>query len=56
VPDRISFAAFLNPPAEGWLQEAVADGTIHPFQRVDEFLAEFNKITWSDRHDEFGIK
>jgi hypothetical protein len=56
VPDRISFAAFLNPPAEGWLHEAFADGTIHPFQRVDEFLAEFNKVTWNDRHDEFGIK
>ncbi|MEZ4359572.1 MAG: 2OG-Fe(II) oxygenase family protein [Kofleriaceae bacterium] len=55
VEDRYSFAAFVNPPATGMLYrydgaQAVA------YQSVEEFLVEFNKVTWNDRHDEFGIK
>jgi hypothetical protein len=54
--DRFSFAAFANPPAIGVLYECDKDGVARPYQRVEEFLSEFNKVTWHDRHDDFGIR
>lgn len=56
VEDRFSFAAFVNPPATGMLYECDAAGGAAPCQRVEDFLVEFNKATWNDRHDDFGIK
>lgn len=54
VEDRFSFAAFVNPPATGMLYRCDASGAT-PYQRVEDFLVEFNKVTWNDRHDDFGI-
>jgi hypothetical protein len=54
--DRFSFAAFANPPASGVLYQVDADGRAHPHQRVEDFLVEFNRATWNDRHDAFGIR
>ena len=54
--ERFSFAAFVNPPATGWLYECHHDQTAKPYQSVEQFLAEFNAKTWNDRHDDFGIK
>lgn len=56
VEDRFSFAAFVNPPPSEMLYECDAEGQAHPYQRVEEFLVEFNKATWHDRHDDFGIR
>lgn len=56
VEDRFSFAAFVNPPPAELLYECDAQGRATPYQRVEEFLAEFNKETWNDRHDDFGIR
>jgi hypothetical protein len=53
--DRFSFAAFANPPATGDLFQVDEDGTVSAVQSVEEFLREFNKATWNDRYDEFGI-
>jgi len=55
-PDRFSFAAFANPPAVGMLYTCNGDGAAKPYMTVEEFLVEFNKTTWNDRHDDFGIK
>jgi hypothetical protein len=55
VEDRFSFAAFVNPPATGTLYRCDASGGAAPCQSVEEFLVEFNKATWNDRHDDFGI-
>ncbi len=56
VEDRFSFAAFVNPPPAEMLYECDAQGRARPYQRVEEFLVEFNKETWKDRHDDFGIR
>lgn len=56
VEDRFSFAAFVNPPATGWLYKWRRDDTLARHQSVEEFLIEFNEKTWNDRHNEFGIR
>lgn len=53
--ERFSFAAFLNPPASGQLYQVTPDGVAHARQSVEEFLREFNRKTWDDKHDDFGI-
>lgn len=55
LEDRFSFAAFVNPPATGMLYRCDANGGAAPYQSVEDFLVEFNKVTWNDRHDDFGI-
>ncbi|GHF58574.1 hypothetical protein GCM10010218_44860 [Streptomyces mashuensis] len=54
-PDRVSFAAFANPPATGDLYRLRPDGTAHPARSSEEFLREFNARTWSDHYADFGI-
>lgn len=53
--DRFSFAAFVNPPADGLLYQVHADGTATVARRSEEFLREFNEKTWSDQYEDFGI-
>jgi hypothetical protein len=53
--DRFSFAAFANPPATGNLYRVRRDMTAEPIVSVEEFLRDFNKNTWNDRYDDFGI-
>lgn len=53
--DRVSFAAFANPPATGDLFQMRPDGSAVPVRDVADFLREFNERTWSDRHEDFGI-
>ncbi|MFJ8957646.1 2OG-Fe(II) oxygenase family protein [Streptomyces sp. NPDC102381] len=55
VADRFSFAAFANPPATGDLYQVRPDGTAAAVRSSADFLREFNRETWSDRHTEFGI-
>ncbi|WP_391960963.1 2OG-Fe(II) oxygenase family protein, partial [Streptomyces somaliensis] len=52
--DRVSFAAFANPPATGDLLQVRRDGTAVPVRDAADFLREFNERTWSDRHEDFG--
>jgi hypothetical protein len=53
--DRFSFAAFANPPATGSLYRVRSDHTAEATLSVEEFLRDFNKNTWNDRYDDFGI-
>ena len=53
--DRFSFAAFANPPAAGDLYRVRPDRTAEPMLSAEAFLREFNKNTWDDRYDDFGI-
>jgi len=54
--DRFSFAAFLNPSADGDLYQVSADGaTASNAGSVEAFLREFNKETWRDDYAGFGI-
>lgn len=53
--DRFSFAAFANPPATGDLHRIFDDHRVEVVQSVESFLEAFNKTTWNDRHDDFGI-
>lgn len=53
--DRFSFAAFVNPPADGLLYQVHADGTAAAARSSEEFLREFNEKTWSDQYEDFGI-
>ena len=53
--DRYSFAAFLNPPAHLDLYQYSSRGNLEKYMPVKDFLEKFNKSTWYDRHDQFGI-
>lgn len=55
TPNRVSFAAFANPPATGDLFQVRPDGAAVPVRNAADFLREFNEQTWADRHDDFGI-
>jgi len=53
--DRFSFAVFANPPATGSLYQIDRNGRPDPLIGVAEFLQEFNRQTWHDSYDDFGI-
>ena len=53
--DRFSFAAFINPPATGQMHQFDMMGRAHPTGSIEDFLREFNKQTWNDTHEDFGI-
>ncbi|MDH6575312.1 2OG-Fe(II) oxygenase family protein [Kitasatospora sp. MAP5-34] len=53
--DRFSFAAFLNPPATGHLYQVRPDNTVDQLRTVEEFLRDFNRATWDDGYQDFGI-
>ena len=53
--DRFSFAAFANPPSSGFLYQVHENGCAVEVQSVEEFLRDFNQVTWKDRHSDFGI-
>ena len=53
--DRFSFAAFLNPSPDSQAFQLTADGhQLTSCGSVEDFLREFNRATWSDRHVDFG--
>ena len=54
--ERISFAAFINPPATGQLFRYAPKTGPLSLMDVATYLAEFNRTTWNDHHDSFGIK
>lgn len=53
--DRVSFAAFVNPPASGMLCELDGRRVPKPVQSVEDFLRTFNEETWRDSYADFGI-
>jgi isopenicillin N synthase-like dioxygenase len=53
--DRVSFAAFVDPPASGYLYRVNPEGTASPVIGIEEFLRANNKDTWDDEHTDFGI-
>jgi len=55
VKDRYSFAAFLNPPSNLDLYQYNQDKTLKVYMPVQQFLDEFNKTVWNDKHEQFGI-
>ncbi|MEU9608438.1 2OG-Fe(II) oxygenase family protein [Streptomyces sp. NPDC048057] len=52
--DRISFAAFVDPPATGVLRRMHPDGSVTAAVDIEEFLRANNESTWSD-HEGFGV-
>ena len=53
--ERFSFAAFVNPPAVGDLYQIDHDGRPRAVLSAEQFLREFNRETWNDSYDDFGI-
>ena len=53
--DRFSFACFLNPPADCYLYKYDSRFNLSKEIKVEKFLEEFNKKTWNDKYEEFGI-
>ncbi len=53
--DRISFAAFTNMPNHLSLYQYDGQMRLQVYQSVEEFLTEFNKITWDDKYANFGL-
>lgn len=56
VDDRISFAAFANPPASGDLYELTPRYEAVRVEPVEAFLRRFNETAWGDEHSDFGIR
>lgn len=54
--DRISVAAFANPPAIGEMYGLQDDGSVVHRESVEAFLRRFNDETWGDKYTDFGIK
>jgi len=55
VKDRYSFASFLNSPANLDLYQYDEDKSLKVYMPVQQFLDEFNKTVWNDKHEKFGI-
>jgi isopenicillin N synthase-like dioxygenase len=55
VKDRYSFASFLNSPANLDLYQYDKDKSLKVYMPVQQFLDEFNKTVWNDKHEKFGI-
>lgn len=53
--ERYSFAAFLNPPTHLNLYQYSVKGMPEAYMLVKDFLEGFNKSTWYDKHEQFGI-
>ena len=53
--DRYSFASFLNPASNLDLYKYSSNKDLIRHGSVKKFLEEFNKMTWKDDHDGFGI-
>lgn len=53
--DRFSFASFVNPPPSANIFQIQANGEPIIVSSVEEFLQDFNKVTWNDSHQNFGI-
>jgi isopenicillin N synthase-like dioxygenase len=54
--DRFSFASFLNPSPHLDLYQYSKNHVPQKYMPVKSFLDDFNKKTWNDRHDDFGIR
>jgi isopenicillin N synthase-like dioxygenase len=55
IKDRYSFAAFLNPPTNLDLYQYDENKRLQIYMPVQQFLDEFNKNVWNDKHEKFGI-
>ncbi|EWC64440.1 hypothetical protein UO65_0047 [Actinokineospora spheciospongiae] len=53
--ERFSFAAFVNPSPAALLHKVDDGGGHRVVSTVADFLRDFNRDTWNDRHDDFGI-
>ncbi|MDT0263919.1 2OG-Fe(II) oxygenase family protein [Jatrophihabitans lederbergiae] len=54
--DRISVAAFANPPAIGEMYGLQDDGSVVHLESIEAFLRRFNDEAWGDEYTDFGIK
>lgn len=54
--DRHSFAVFINSYSDKYLYQISGSNEFVKTISVKEFLEGFNKKTWEDYHDEFGIQ
>ena len=54
VSDRISMASFTNLPNHLNLYQ-YHQNSPEIYQSVQDFLTEFNKTTWDDKHTDFGL-